>query len=59
MKFLEGKKTFIGLGVLLIGAFGLSNYIAPAEWERVIKLSFELVGLIGVIVGRIMAKPRA
>jgi len=59
MKFLEGKKTFVGLGVLLIGAFGLSNYIAPDEWEQLIKLSFELVGLVVVIYGRIVAKPKA
>jgi hypothetical protein len=56
MKILEGKKTFIGLGVLLIGALGLANIISPEEWEKGVNLILELVGLVIAVYGRIKAK---
>lgn len=53
---MKGLKTYTGIGVLAIGAFGLSNYIAPSEWETLVKLLFEVVGLVMAVYGRIVTQ---
>lgn len=52
----KGKKTYIGLAIALIGIFGISNIISPAEAETTIKLLFELVGIAIAVYGRIVTK---
>ncbi len=53
---LNGKKTFIGIAVMLIGAFGLGDIVSPGEFEHVVNLAFELVGSLIAIYGRVQAK---
>ena len=55
-KFLEGKKTYIGLAIALVGVFGLTEYISAVEAERAMQLGFELVGIAIAVYGRFVAK---
>lgn len=55
-KFMEGKKTYSSLIVLLIGAFGLSEMITSNDVATIIDALFGLMGTLGVIYGRFMAK---
>jgi len=59
MKKLEGKKTYIGLVVALIGVLNLTKYISPEEAEHAMKLIFELIGIAIAVYGRAVAKPKA
>jgi len=54
--FLEGKKTYIGLLVTVIGMTGLSAYVAPEESEALFKALFEIVGICVAIYGRFVAR---
>ena len=55
-KFLEGKKTYIGLVVALVGVFGLASYVSPAEATELINNLFSIVGICFAIYGRVVAK---
>jgi len=56
-KFLEGRKTFLGIIVILVGMFGLTNFITPDETEIAFNSIIELVGVIITVYGRVVAKP--
>ena len=58
-KLLEGKKTYLGLAIALLGALGLGGLISEGEANQVVNLVIELVGLVLAIYGRIKAKPKA
>lgn len=58
LNLLEGKKTYIGLAVALIGVLGLTNYITPDETEQAMSLIFELAGILIAVYGRFVAKPK-
>lgn len=53
---LDGKKTFISLAILLLGAFGLGDVISHEEASNIVNLVLELIGGVGVLYGRIKAK---
>ena len=55
-KFFEGKKTYIGLVVALIGVFGLGSYISPTEATELVNNLFAITGIIVAIYGRIATK---
>ena len=55
-KILAGKKTYIGLIVTLVGVFGLTKFISPAEAETLMKSIFEIVGIVIAMYGRFVAK---
>jgi hypothetical protein len=57
MKQLEGYKTYLGIAMMAIGAFGLSDYVTPEQVEVSVRFTFELVGLLFSIYGRKVAKP--
>jgi phosphoribosylanthranilate isomerase len=54
--FMEGKKTYIGLIVALLGVLGLSRYVNPDEVEQVISAVSTLVGISLAVYGRAVAK---
>lgn len=56
-KFMEGRKTYTGLVIALIGVFGLAAYITPAEAGEAMNHVFELVGIAMAVYGRVVAKP--
>ena len=56
-KFMDGKKTYTGIAVALIGVFGFAKYISPEETASVIDLTLQLAGLIMAVYGRIKATP--
>lgn len=56
MKFLEGKKTYIGLAVTLAGVFGLSEYVLPSEIEIAGESIMTLIGIAIAVYGRYVAK---
>ena len=57
-KLLEGKKTYIGLAIALLGVFGFGSIISESEANQAVNLVVELVGIIVAIYGRIKAKPK-
>lgn len=59
MKGLEGRKTYLGLIIALIGVFGLAKYITPEEATLVVNHIFEIVGIAIALYGRIVTKPKA
>lgn len=55
-KFLEGKKTYIGLIVTVIGMSGLSAYVAPEESEALAQAVFQIAGICLAVYGRYATK---
>lgn len=55
-KMFEGKKTYVSIAIALVGYFGLAQYITEAETASLISSVLELVGLVGAIYGRYVAK---
>ena len=55
-KILEGKKTYLGLAIALVGILGLSQYISEAETTTLLNSLFEIVGIVIAIYGRIVTK---
>jgi len=53
---LDGKKTYIGIALMVISMFGLTKYITPAEAESMINLIVGLVGIGVSVYGRYSAK---
>lgn len=49
--FLDGKRTWIGLAVTIIGATGLSKYIAPDQATALLDALFQVVGIVIAIWG--------
>ena len=56
-KILEGKKTYLGLAIALVGILGLSQYISEAETTTLLNSLFEIVGIVIAIYGRIVTRP--
>jgi uncharacterized membrane protein YGL010W len=54
---LEGKKTFIGIAVFVIGWMGVSHYVTSGEVTTIVDNLFQLIGTALAIYGRIKAKP--
>jgi len=55
-KFLEGKKTYIGALVAVVGMTGLAAYITPGETEALTNHLLEAIGIVLVVAGRYAAK---
>lgn len=54
---LEGRKTYIGLVIALVGVLGLNKYVAEAELAELLNKTLEVVGLAMAMYGRYKAKP--
>ena len=52
---LQGYKTFIGIGIALLGALGFGSFISEEEAGHAVNLIIELVGLGIAVYGRIKA----
>ena len=55
---LEGKKTFIALGIALLGFFGLSSLLSEAEAAASVDSVLQLIGIAGAVWGRWVARPK-
>ena len=55
-QILDGRKTYIGLIVTLVGILGLSKYITDGETTTLLNSVFEIVGVIIAIYGRAVTK---
>ncbi len=53
---LEGYKTFVGIGIALLGALGLGELISEDEAMVAVDLIAQLAGLAIAVYGRIKAK---
>lgn len=49
---MQGFKTYAGLLVALAGVLGLTKYITPENLENVIRMSFEIGGILFAAYGR-------
>lgn len=56
--FLDGKRTWIGLAVTIIGATGLSKYVAPDQAAALFDALFQVVGIIIAIWGNQKAQKK-
>lgn len=54
--FLDGKRTWIGLAVTIIGVTGLSKYIAPDQATALLDALFQVVGIAIAIIGNAKAQ---
>lgn len=55
MKTLKGKKTYIGIAILALGAMGLSKFITDAEVGVIIDSVLKIVGVVVAVYGRYSA----
>ena len=55
--FLEGRKTYISLAIALIGVFGFASFITPVETTEFINSIITIVGIVGAVYGRFVARP--
>lgn len=53
--FLEGRKTYIGIITLLIGALGVSKYVTDIEVSQIVDAVLTVVGAVVAIYGRYKA----
>lgn len=53
---LNGYKTFIGLGITLLGIFGLGDIISTEEAQDAVNMAIQLVGIAIAVIGRIKAR---
>ena len=56
--FLDGKRTWIGLAVTIIGATGLSKSVAPDQAAALFDALFQVVGIIIAICGNQKAQKK-
>lgn len=54
---LEGKKTYIGIVVALLGAIGVFKYVSEGDLTTTLNTLAEVVGLGIAAYGRFKAKP--
>jgi len=54
--FMEGKKTYVGIVVLALGAFGAGSFITASEVSEIYDIILKLVGIGLAIYGRYAAK---
>lgn len=50
--FMEGKKTYIGIIMLLLGAIGVSKYVTNTEVSSIVDSVLQIVGAVVAIYGR-------
>ncbi len=48
----NGRKTYLGLAIALLGVFGAGSLIAPDEMEKTVNLIMELAGIAFAVYGR-------
>lgn len=58
MEKLNGLKTYLGLGVALLGVLGFGGLISEDEAGRSYDLVIELVGIVFAVYGRFVARPK-
>ena len=56
--FLQGRKTYLGLAVVLLGVFGFGGLVSEEELSHSVDLVLELVGIVLAVYGRFVARPR-
>ena len=56
MQLLEGKKTYIGLAIIVLGWLGISHLVTETELAMVADSVIQLVGIGIAIYGRYKAK---
>ena len=59
LKILEGRKTYIGLVVALVGVLGVSDIISSEDVSAVLDKLFEVAGILLAAYGRWDAQRRA
>jgi len=59
MSKLDGKKTYISLALVLLGAFGYGDLITEGELAEIVNLVTQLIGAVGAIYGRYDASRRS
>lgn len=57
-KMLEGKKTYIGLIVTVVGMTSLASVITPAESTELLDNIFKIVGIVLAVYGRAVTKSK-
>jgi len=55
MNYLDGKKTYLSLLILISGVLGLSTFILPEEIAILTDSVLKIAGTLGVVYGRYMA----
>ena len=58
ISMLEGKKTYIGLIISLVGALGLFKYVSEGDLTTTLNTLFEIGGLALATYGRFKAQPK-
>jgi hypothetical protein len=53
---LKGYKTYIGIGISLLGVLGFGDVISEGEAVEIVDLAMQLVGLVIAVYGRFAAK---
>lgn len=56
LQILEGKKTYIGIVVTIVGMTGLARFISDGEVTTVLNSIFEVVGVVVAVYGRRVAQ---
>jgi len=57
-KALEGKKTYIGITISLLGLLGLGSLVTGGELESALDAVMQIVGLAVAVYGRYKALPK-
>lgn len=55
-KLVKGKKTYIGIIVLALGAFGFGDIISQSDVSSIIDAVLKIAGIIVAVYGRYNAK---
>jgi hypothetical protein len=55
-KLVKGKKTYIGIIVLALGAFGFGDIISQSDVSLIIDAVLKIAGIIVAVYGRYNAK---
>ena len=58
LKLLEGRKTYLGLAITLLGVFGFGSLISEGEANHLVDLVIEVVGICFAVYGRFVARPK-
>ena len=56
--FLQGKKTYIGIGIFAISFFGLNDFITPDQVESLVTAILAIAGIVYSIYGNYDAHDR-
>jgi hypothetical protein len=55
MNFLDGKRTWIGIGVMIIGMTGLVKFITPEQFQALANGILDIIGIAIAIYGNYLA----